>query len=387
MPHAAAHDDITLLRQSISEFCRKVIQPLSKEIHETDAFPKIIWSKLAKMGLLGITIEQQYGGTGLGYLEHVIAMEEISRTSPSVGLSYAAHSNLCANQIRLHGSEHQKAAYLPKLCSGEWIGALAMSETHAGSDVMSMSLKAEEQEHGFVFNGTKMWITNGSDADVFVIYARTDPSQKSKGISAFIVEKNTLGFKSAQKIDKLGMRGSNTAELVFQQCIVPKHNLLGIKNQGAGILMAGLNYERIVLAGGPLGIMKACLDVVIPYVRERKQFDRSIGEFQLIQAKLADMYTSYCSAKAYVYDVAKRCDQGLKSRKEAASAILFAAEQATAVASQAIQCLGGNGYTTDYPVEQLWRDAKLYEIGAGTSEIRRMLIGRELFLEGMEHDF
>lgn len=376
-----------LLRKSISEFCKKVISPFSNQNTSHTYSPKEVWPKLAKMGLLGITIPEQYGGTGLGYYEHVIAMEEISRCSPSIGLSYAAHSNLCANQINLHGSAEQKSTYLPKLCSGEWIGALAMSETQAGSDVMSLALKAESHHDGFLLNGTKMWITNGPDADVFIIYARTDSTlPKSKGLSAFIVEKNTPGFHAAQKLDKLGMRLSNTSELVFENCFIPKSQLLGEQNQGARILMTGLNFERIVLAGGPLGIMRACLDAVIPYVRERKQFNHPIGEFQLIQAKLADMYTSYSAAKAYVYHAAERADQQEISRKEAASAILFAAEHATLVANQAIQCLGGNGYTTDYPVEQLWRDAKLYEIGAGTSEIRRILIGRELFLEGMDHD-
>ncbi|HMS44645.1 MAG TPA: acyl-CoA dehydrogenase family protein, partial [Alphaproteobacteria bacterium] len=337
------------------------------------------WQKFGELGLLGITVDQSDGGAGLGYLEHVIAVEEISRASASVGLSYGAHSNLCVNQMRRHATPEQKRKYLPKLISGAWVGALAMSETEAGSDVVSMRLRAEKKNNGYVLNGNKMWITNGPDADVLIVYAKTNPAAGSKGISAFIIEKGMKGFTTAQKLDKLGMRGSNTCELVFRDCFVPMENLLASENQGVKILMSGLDYERVVLAGGPLGIMQACMDVVLPYVHERKQFGQAIGEFQLMQGKIADMYTVMNAARAYVYAVAQACDRNQTTRIDAAGVILFAAEKATWMALQAIQALGGNGYINEYPTGRLLRDAKLYEIGAGTSEIRRLLIGRELF--------
>ncbi len=370
-----------MLRQSVAEFATAEIAPRAGEIDRSNEFPMELWRKLGDLGVLGITVEEEYGGAGMGYLEHVVAMEEISRASASVGLSYGAHSNLCVNQIRRNGSEPQKRKYLPKLISGEHVGALAMSEAGAGSDVVSMRLKAERRNDRFVLNGTKMWITNGPDADILVVYAKTDPQAGSSGITAFLIEKGMKGFKPAQKLDKLGMRGSNTGELVFEDCEVPAENILGEVGRGVTVLMSGLDYERAVLSGGPLGIMQACMDVVVPYVHERKQFGQPIGEFQIMQAKLADMYTAMNAAKAYVYAVAKACDRGEVARKDAAGAILFSAEKATWMALEAIQCLGGNGYINDYPTGRLLRDAKLYEIGAGTSEIRRMLIGRELFEE------
>lgn len=377
----ALGDTADMLRESVREFAEREIAPLAEKIDKENYFPKELWPKLGKLGLLGITVEEKYGGSGLGYLEHAIAMEEISRASASIGLSYGAHSNLCVNQIHLNGQPEQKQRYLPKLCSGEYIGALAMSETQAGSDVMSMQLKAEANGDEYVLNGTKMWITNGPDADVLVVYARTDKNGGSQGITAFLVEKGMPGFSTAQKLDKLGMRGSNTCELIFENCKVPAANILGKKNGGTEVLMSGLNYERVVLAAGPIGIMRACMDIVLPYVHERKQFGRAIGEFELMQAKLADMYTALMTAQSYLYAVAKACDRGDVSRKDAASVILHTAEKGTWMACEAIQCLGGNGYINDYPTGRLWRDAKLYEIGAGTSEIRRMLIGRELFDE------
>jgi isovaleryl-CoA dehydrogenase len=340
-----------------------------------------LWRELGELGVLGITAPEEYGGAGLGYLAHCVAMEEISRASASIGLSYGAHSNLCVNQLKRNGSPEQRAKYLPKLISGEHVGALAMSEPGAGSDVVSMKLRAEKQGDRYVLNGNKMWITNGPDADVLVVYAKTDPAAGSRGISAFIVEKGFAGFSTAQKLDKLGMRGSNTCELVFENCEVPAENLLGEVGKGVNVLMSGLDYERVVLAGGPLGIMAACLDVVVPYVHERKQFDQPIGEFQLMQGKLADMYVTFNASRAYTYAVAGACDRGETTRKDAAGCILYTAENATQMALQAIQSLGGNGYINDYPTGRLLRDAKLYEIGAGTSEIRRMLIGRELFQE------
>jgi isovaleryl-CoA dehydrogenase len=370
-----------MLQESVRDFAEREIAPKAAAIDQANQFPNELWPQLGQLGLLGITVEEAYGGSGLGYFEHVIAMEEISRASASVGLSYGAHSNLCVNQIRLNGTEEQKQRYLPKLCKGEHIGALAMSEVQAGSDVMGMQLRAEEQGDHFILNGSKMWITNGPDADVLVVYGRTDPKAKSRGITAFIIEKNFAGFYSAQKLDKLGMRGSNTSELVFENCKVPKENVLGKKNAGAEVLMRGLNYERVILAAGPVGIMQACFDVVLPYVHERKQFGKSIGEFELMQAKLADMYTALMTSRAYLYAVAEASDKGTVTRKDAASVILYTSERATWMASEAIQCLGGNGYINDFPTGRLWRDAKLYEIGAGTSEIRRMLIGRELFDE------
>jgi isovaleryl-CoA dehydrogenase len=370
-----------MLRESVTDFASAEIAPRAAEIDRSNEFPTDLWRKLGSLGVLGITVEEEYGGAGMGYLEHVVAMEEISRASASVGLSYGAHSNLCVNQIRRNGTEGQRRKYLPRLISGEHVGALAMSEPGAGSDVVSMRLKAERKGDRFVLNGTKMWITNGPDADVLVVYAKTNPQAGSRGITAFLVEKEMKGFSVAQKLDKLGMRGSNTGELVFQDCEVPAENVLGEIDGGVTVLMSGLDYERAVLSGGPLGIMQACMDVVIPYVHERKQFGRPIGEFQLMQAKLADMYTTMNAAKSYVYAVARVCDRGEASRKDAAGAILFSAEKATWMALEAIQCLGGNGYINDFPTGRLLRDAKLYEIGAGTSEIRRMLIGRELFEE------
>ena len=369
------------LRDAVRDFADNEIAPLAAEADRRGEFPNALWPKLGALGLLGMTVEEAYGGTNLGYLAHVIAMEEISRASASVGLSYGAHSNLCVNQLRRNGTEAQKRRYLPKLVSGEHVGALAMSETGSGSDVVSMRTRADREGDRYVLNGSKMWITNGPDADTLVVYAKTEPAAGSKGITAFIVEKGFRGFATAQKLDKLGMRASNTCELVFTDCEVPAENVLGQENGGARVLMSGLDYERLVLAGGPLGIMQACLDVVLPYVHDRKQFGQSIGEFQLIQGKLADMYTTLSACRAYVYAVAKACDRGQTTRKDAAGAILYAAEKATWMAGEAIQVLGGNGYINEFPAGRLWRDAKLYEIGAGTSEIRRMLIGRELFKE------
>lgn len=370
-----------MLRESVYQFARREIAPIAAQIDADNAFPNHLWLKFGEMGLLGITVNEEFGGANMGYLAHVIAMEEISRASASVGLSYGAHSNLCVNQIYLNGSTQQKQRYLPKLIKGEYIGALAMSESNAGSDVVSMQLQARQQDDHFILNGTKMWITNGPDADVLVVYAKTDKGAGSKGISAFIIEKGMPGFHTAQKLDKLGMRGSNTCELVFENCAVPAENLLGECNQGVRVLMSGLDYERTILAAGPVGIMQACLDVVLPYVHERSQFNQPIGEFQFIQGKLADMYTELNASRAYLYAVANACDNGSVNRKDAASVILYTAEKATQMALQTIQILGGNGYINEYPAGRLLRDAKLYEIGAGTSEIRRMLIGRELFNE------
>ena len=375
-------ETIDALREAVHDFAQARIAPLAEETDRSNQFPNALWRELGEMGLLGLTVEEEYGGTAMGYLAHVVAMEEISRASASIGLSYGAHSNLCVNQLRKNGTHEQKQRYLPKLVSGEHVGALAMSEPGAGSDVVSMRLRAERRGDVFVLNGNKMWITNGPDADVLIVYAKTDVAAGSKGITAFIVEKGFKGFSTAQKLDKLGMRGSNTCELVFQDCEIPAENVLGEVDKGVRVLMSGLDFERLVLSGGPLGIMAACLDVALPYARERKQFGRSIGEFQLIQGKLADMYVGFNACRAYVYSVAKACDRGQTTRKDAAGAILYAAEKATWMAGQAIQILGGNGYINDYPTGRLWRDAKLYEIGAGTSEIRRMLIGRELFQEG-----
>ena len=376
-------DTAAMLRQSVQDFAHKEIAPLAADIDRANEFPQALWRKLGELGVLGITVEETYGGAGMGYLEHVIALEEISRASASVGLSYGAHSNLCVNQIRRNGSEEQRRRYLPKLVSGEHVGALAMSEAGAGSDVVGMRLRAERKGDRYVLNGTKMWITNGPDADTLVVYAKTDPVAGAKGITAFIVERRFRGYATAQKLDKLGMRGSNTCELVFTDCEVPVENVLGKLNDGVRVLMSGLDYERLVLAGGPLGIMQACMDIVLPYVHERRQFDQPIGEFQLMQGKLADMYTTLSACRAYVYAVARACDRGEPARKDAAGAILYAAEKATWMALEAIQALGGNGYINEYPTGRLLRDAKLYEIGAGTSEIRRMLIGRELFRETM----
>jgi len=376
------HDEeIGLLRQTLSDFAAQEIAPRAAEIDRNNEFPNDLWPKLGQLGLLGITIPEEYGGSGMGYLAHAIAMEEISRASASVGLSYGAHSNLCLNQIRLNGTEAQKQQYLPALCSGEHVGALAMSEPSAGSDVVSMRLRAERQGDDFVLNGNKMWITNGPDANVYVIYARTDPEAGSKGITAFIVERDTPGFSRSPKLDKLGMRGSNTCELVFENCRVPATQILGEVGAGVRVLMSGLDYERAVLAGGPVGILQACLDVALPYVHEREQFGQSIGEFQLVQGKLADMYARCSASRAYLYAVCGALDRGEQSRKDAAAVILYTAEAATQSALDAIQLLGGNGYINDYPTGRLLRDAKLYEIGAGTSEVRRMLIGRELFAD------
>jgi len=370
-----------MMRDTVRNFSADVVAPRAGEIDESNDFPRDLWPKLGELGLLGVTVEEEYGGAGMGYTEHVIAMEELSRASAAVGLSYGAHSNLCVNQIRRNGSDAHKAKYLPKLISGEHVGALAMSEPGAGSDVVSMRTRAEKKGDRYVLNGRKMWITNGPDADVLVVYAKTDPDADKRGISAFLIEKGMKGFTTAQKLDKLGMRGSNTCELVFDDCEVPAENLIGGEGKGVNVLMSGLDYERLVLAGGPLGIMQACLDVVVPYVHEREQFGQPIGSFQLIQGKLADMYTTMNAAKSYVYMVALACDRGDVTRKDAAGVILYAAEKATWMALEAIQCLGGNGYINEYPTGRLLRDAKLYEIGAGTSEIRRMLIGRELFEE------
>jgi isovaleryl-CoA dehydrogenase len=389
-------EDVAMLRDSLQQFVAAEIAPRAGEIDRTDQFPMDLWRKLGELGVHGITVPEEYGGTDLGYLAHIVAMEEISRGSASVGLSYGAHSNLCVNQINRNGTRWQKEKYLPKLVSGEWIGALAMSEPNAGSDVVSMKLRADFRGDRWVLNGSKMWITNGPDADVMVIYAKNDLEAGPRGITAFLVEKGFKGFSVAQKLDKMGMRGSHTGELVFQDCEVPAENVLGgidgddLKGVGRGVnvLMSGLDFERAVLSGGPLGIMSACMDVVVPYLHERKQFGQPIGEFQLMQGKLADMYSTMMACRAYVYEVGKQCDRSREGRvdvrtlrKDAAAAILYSAEKATWMAGEAIQCLGGNGYINEYPTGRLWRDAKLYEIGAGTSEIRRMLIGRELFAE------
>ena len=377
----ALGEAIDMLRNTVQRFAAEEITPRADAIDRTNEFPMDLWPKFGDLGLLGITVEDEYGGTAMGYLAHIVAMEEISRASASVGLSYGAHSNLCVNQIRRNGNENQKRKYLPRLISGEHVGALAMSEPGAGSDVVSMRLRADRKGDRYILNGNKMWITNGPDANVLVVYAKTDPAAGPRGITAFLIEKGFPGFSTAQKLDKLGMRGSNTCELVFQDCEVPEENVLGRVNDGVRVLMSGLDYERAVLAAGPLGIMQACLDVVIPYLHERKQFDQPIGQFQLMQGKLADMYATLSACRAYVYAVGAACDRAETTRKDAAGAILVAAEKATWMALEAIQCLGGNGYINDYPAGRLLRDAKLYEIGAGTSEIRRMLIGRELFQE------
>ncbi|MCO5100649.1 MAG: isovaleryl-CoA dehydrogenase [Burkholderiaceae bacterium] len=381
-------EDIAMLRDTLEQFTAKEIAPRAAEIDRSDQFPMDLWRKLGDLGVLGMTVSEAYGGADLGYLAHIVAMEEISRGSASVGLSYGAHSNLCVNQIHRNGSDEQKRKYLPKLVSGEQVGALAMSEPNAGSDVVSMKLRAEFRGDRWVLNGTKMWITNGPDADVLVVYAKNDVEAGARGMTAFLVEKGYPGFSVAQKLDKLGMRGSHTGELVFENCEVPAENVLGGLGRGVNVLMSGLDFERAVLSGGPLGIMSACMDVVLPYVHERRQFGQPIGEFQLMQGKLADMYTTMMATRAYVYEVGRQCDRSREGkldvrslRKDAAGAILFSAEKATWMAGEAIQCLGGNGYVNDYATGRLWRDAKLYEIGAGTSEIRRMLIGRELFSE------
>ena len=377
----ALGEEIDALRDMVRRFAQERIAPRASEIDRTNEFPNELWKELGALGLLGVTVEEEYGGSAMGYLAHCVAIEEISRASASVGLSYGAHSNLCVNQIRRNGTAEQKEKYLPKLVSGEHVGSLAMSESGAGSDVVGMKLRADKRNDRFVLNGTKMWITNGPDASTLIVYAKTDPDAGPRGITAFLIEKDMAGFSTAQKLDKLGMRGSNTCELVFQDCEVPYENILGEEGGGAKVLMSGLDYERVVLSAGPLGIMAACLDVVVPYVHEREQFGQPIGEFQLMQGKLADMYVTMNACRAYVYAVAAACDRGETSRKDAAGCILYAAEKATQMALEAIQALGGNGYINDYPTGRLLRDAKLYEIGAGTSEIRRMLIGRELFRE------
>jgi len=370
-----------MLRDSVRSFASDEVAPRAADIEKADDFPEDLWRKMGDLGVLGITVEEEYGGAGMGYLEHVVAVEEMSRASAAVGLSYGAHSNLCVNQLRLNGTEEQKQKYLPKLISGEHVGSLAMSEPSAGSDVVGMKTRAEKKGDHYILNGTKMWITNGPNADTLVVYAKTDPGAHQRGISAFIIEKGMKGFSTSPKLDKMGMRGSNTCELVFEDCEVPEENIVGGLNRGVNVLMSGLDYERAVLSAGPLGIMQACMDVVVPYVHERKQFGQPIGEFQLMQGKIADMYVTMNASKSYVYAVAKACDRGEVTRKDAAGAILYAAEKATWMALEAIQCLGGNGYINDYPTGRLLRDAKLYEIGAGTSEIRRMLIGRELYKE------
>ena len=374
-------ETIDMLRATVRQFAGVEIAPRASEIDRSNEFPMDLWRKMGDLGLLGITVEETYGGTDMGYLAHIVAMEEVSRASGSIGLSYGAHSNLCVNQIRRNGNEKQKRKYLPKLISGEHVGALAMSESGSGSDVVSMRLRADRKGERYILNGTKMWITNGPDADTLVVYAKTDAQAGPRGITAFLVEKGMRGFSTAQKLDKLGMRGSNTCELVFEDCEVPAENVLSEEGRGVNVLMSGLDYERAVLSGGPLGIMAACMDVVLPYVHERQQFQQPIGEFQLMQGKLADMYTTMNACRAYVYAVGAACDRGETTRKDAAGAILYAAEKATWMAGEAIQALGGNGYINEFATGRLWRDAKLYEIGAGTSEIRRMLIGRELFNE------
>ncbi len=374
-------EDIDALRETVARWAQEKLAPLAADIDRNNDMPRDLWTQMGELGLLGITADPDHGGTGMGYLAHTVAMEEVSRASASVGLSYGAHSNLCVNQINRWGNDEQKARYLPKLCSGEHVGSLAMSEPGSGSDVVSMKLRADKRNDSYVLNGNKMWITNGPDADTLVVYAKTDMDAGPKGITAFLIERGMKGFSTAQKLDKLGMRGSNTCELVFEDCEVPYENVLGEEGQGVNILMSGLDYERVVLSGGPLGIMAACMDVVVPYVHERKQFGQPIGEFQLMQGKLADMYTTMNACRAYVYAVAAACDRGETTRKDAAGCILYSAEKATWCALEAIQALGGNGYINDYPTGRLLRDAKLYEIGAGTSEIRRMLIGREMFRE------
>jgi isovaleryl-CoA dehydrogenase len=375
----ALGEDVDALRDSVARFSDDQIAPRADEIDRSNTFPRELWPKLGELGVLGVTADEEYGGAGLGYLAHCVAMEEISRGSGSIGLSYGAHSNLCVNQINRNGSAEQKRKYLPKLISGEHVGALAMSEPNAGSDVVSMRTRADRKGDRFILNGSKMWITNGPSAETYVVYAKTDPDAGARGMTAFLVERGFPGFSTAQKLDKLGMRGSDTGELVFQDCEVPEENVLGSVGSGVNVLMSGLDYERVVLAAGPLGLMQACMDVVIPYLHDRKQFGRSIGEFQIMQAKIADMYVTMNAAKSYVYAVARACDEGRTTREDAAGAILYAAERATWMALEAIQCLGGNGYINDFPCGRLLRDAKLYEIGAGTSEIRRMLIGREIF--------
>jgi len=381
---ALDHDlgpEIDMLRNSVRDFADEKIAPLAAEIDKTDRFPIELWPEMGTLGLHGITVEEEYGGAGMGYLAHCVAMEEVSRASASVGLSYGAHSNLCVNQIRRNGNEAQKRKYLPKLISGMHVGALAMSEPGAGSDVVSMRLRADKKGDRYILNGTKLWITNGEVAETLVVYAKTRPDAGARGITAFLIEKSMKGFRPAQKLDKLGMRGSPTSELVFEDCEVPAENVLGAVDEGVRVLMSGLDFERAILAAGPLGIMQSCLDVVVPYIHDRKQFGQPIGEFQLIQAKVADMYTAFNACRAYVYAVARACDRGQTTRKDAAGAILYAAESATKMALDAVQILGGNGYINEYPTGRLLRDAKLYEIGAGTSEIRRMLIGREIFTE------
>jgi len=372
-------DDVDALRESVHDFAQDRIAPRADAIDRNNAFPRDLWPEMGSLGLLGITVEEEFGGAGLGYLAHCVAMEEVSRASGSVGLSYGAHSNLCVNQIRRNGTDPQRRRYLPKLISGEHVGALAMSEVGSGSDVVSMRTRADKRGDRYVLNGSKMWITNGPVAETLVVFAKTDPGAGARGITAFIVERGFPGFSTAQKLDKLGMRGSDTSELIFENCEVPEDNVLGTAGGGVNVLMSGLDYERVVLAAGPLGIMQACMDVVLPYVHDRKQFGQPIGEFQLMQAKIADMYVAMNAAKAYVYTVARGCDDGRITREDAAGAILYAAERATWMALEAIQCLGGNGYINDFPTGRLLRDAKLYEIGAGTSEIRRTLIGREIY--------